>query len=60
MHLGLVLVDVEPGGENAPFGEGFGQGRFVHDGAARGVDEYGFWLHFVELIRADQVGSLGR
>ena len=60
MAVGYDNVDVEAGGEDALLGEGVRQGRFLHDGATRGVDEDGLGLHVVELIRADQVGGLGR
>src|SRR5215210_846819 len=58
MDLRLVLVHVESGGEDAVFGERFGERRFVDHRSARGVDEDGFGFHLLQLSGADEVRGL--
>src|SRR5947209_12717389 len=58
MHLGLLLVNVEPGGEDAPAFERVGEGRLVYHRSARGVDEDGLGLHLLELRGAYEMPGL--
>lgn len=51
--------DVEPGAGNAVFAEGGGEGWFVDEGTAAGVDEEGGGLHEGEGVGIDEVLGLG-
>ncbi len=48
----LGIEHVETRGGHPTVGERRNQGRFVHDPAARGVNEDGAWLHLRELLGA--------
>ena len=50
--------DVEAGAGDAVFAEGVGEGGFVHEGAASGVDEKGGGFHQGEGVGIDEVFGL--
>ena len=60
VDVGLVLEDVEARVGDDAVAQRLGQGRFVDDGAAGGVDEGRGRLHQGELAGADQMVGLRR
>ena len=55
VQVGLLLVDIEPGGANPARGQGLDQSFFLDDGPARGVDEHGAALHHAQVFGVQQV-----
>ena len=59
VDVGFVFVDVEAGCEDRAGLEGVGEGGFVDDGTAGGVDDAGGGLHGGEVGGGERVGGFG-
>lgn len=55
MNLRFFFKNVKTAGADVTFIKGLHEGRFVHDGAPGGIDDYDAWFHLFEFGGADYV-----